>query len=199
VYQALKARGIPVQLYLHQGGHGGSAPFRQMNRWFTRWLYEIDNGVEDDPLSWIVREGASPSEPTPYDAVVQAVREQRRRLHGLELIPVVALGPEVVVVARDAIHTLEQFLVADLAVAPVAVCGVSAVDEIEEHIHVLTDPAARVPHQTVRTVVVVGRRAGWSEAIAGWPSFPGLPPWAAGIRHTEPMQYPTLDVFLFRS
>ncbi len=67
VYQALKARSVPVQLYLHQGGHGGSPPFRQMNRWFTRWLYEIENDVEDDPPSRVVREGANPAEPTPYD------------------------------------------------------------------------------------------------------------------------------------
>jgi len=67
VYQVLKARGVPVQLYLHQGGHGGSPPFRQMNRWFTRWLYEIENDVEDDPPSRVVREGANPAEPTPYD------------------------------------------------------------------------------------------------------------------------------------
>jgi X-Pro dipeptidyl-peptidase len=66
VYQELKKQGVPVQLYLHQGGHGGEPPLPQMNRWFTRYLYEVENGVEDDPLCRIVREGASPSEPTPY-------------------------------------------------------------------------------------------------------------------------------------
>jgi len=66
VYRELKARGVPVQIYLHQGGHGGDPPLRQMNRWFTRWLYEIENGVEDDPPSWVVREGADRSAPTPY-------------------------------------------------------------------------------------------------------------------------------------
>jgi X-Pro dipeptidyl-peptidase len=36
VYEALKERGVPVQIYLHQGGHGGEPPMTMMNRWFTR-------------------------------------------------------------------------------------------------------------------------------------------------------------------
>ena len=66
ILQALKARGVPVQAYYHQGGHGGAPPIELMNRWFTRWLHGVDNGVERDPRAWIVREGARPSEPTPY-------------------------------------------------------------------------------------------------------------------------------------
>ena len=34
-YEALKARGVPHQLYWHQGGHGGSPPLVRTNRWFT--------------------------------------------------------------------------------------------------------------------------------------------------------------------
>jgi X-Pro dipeptidyl-peptidase len=37
-----------------------------MNRWFTRFLCGIDNGVDQGPRAWIVREGDPPSEPTPY-------------------------------------------------------------------------------------------------------------------------------------
>jgi X-Pro dipeptidyl-peptidase len=33
VYRALRERGVPAQLYLHQGGHGGDPPFELMNRW----------------------------------------------------------------------------------------------------------------------------------------------------------------------
>jgi X-Pro dipeptidyl-peptidase len=66
VYEAIKARGVPAQAYYHQGGHGGAPPMTLMNRWFTRYLYGIENGVEDDPKAWIVREGADRSEPTPY-------------------------------------------------------------------------------------------------------------------------------------
>jgi X-Pro dipeptidyl-peptidase len=68
VYQALEANGVPVQAYFHQGGHGGAPPLELMNRWFTRFLYGIENGVEDDPKAWIVREGAPPGNPTPYAA-----------------------------------------------------------------------------------------------------------------------------------
>ena len=66
VYEALKARGVPAQIYFHQGGHGGEPPLELMNRWFTRYLYGVENGVERDPRSWIVREGAQRLEPTPY-------------------------------------------------------------------------------------------------------------------------------------
>jgi len=66
VYEALKANGVPVQAYFHQGGHGGAPPLELMNRWFTRYLYGVENGVESDPRAWIVREGAERSEPTAY-------------------------------------------------------------------------------------------------------------------------------------
>ncbi len=66
IYQAIKAKGVPCQAYFHQGGHGGPPPHELMNRWFTRYLYGIDNGAEKYPRSWIVREDAKRSEPTPY-------------------------------------------------------------------------------------------------------------------------------------
>jgi X-Pro dipeptidyl-peptidase len=66
VYEYLKAKGVPAQAYFHQGGHGGPPPLELMNRWFTRYLYGIENGVEDDPKAWIVREDDERTEPTPY-------------------------------------------------------------------------------------------------------------------------------------
>ena len=66
IYTAIRAKGVPAQVYFHQGGHGGQPPLELRNRWFTRYLYGIDNGVEDDPRAWIVREGDEPSNPTPY-------------------------------------------------------------------------------------------------------------------------------------
>ena len=66
VYENLKARGVPAQVYFHQGGHGGAPPLELMNRWFTRFLYGVENGVEDAPRAWIVREGEEASDPTPY-------------------------------------------------------------------------------------------------------------------------------------
>jgi X-Pro dipeptidyl-peptidase len=64
IAEALEERGVPVQAYWHQGGHAGRPPLERMNRWFTRWLYGVENGVEDDPAAWIVHVGDE--EATPY-------------------------------------------------------------------------------------------------------------------------------------
>jgi X-Pro dipeptidyl-peptidase len=66
IYQALKEKGVPVQSYFHQGGHGGEPPLKQMNRWFTRYLHGIQNHVENEPRAWIVREDAERDKPTSY-------------------------------------------------------------------------------------------------------------------------------------
>jgi X-Pro dipeptidyl-peptidase len=57
IYEALKGR-VPLHAYFHQGGHGGPPPLEMMNRWFTRYLYGVENGVENEPKAWIVRETA---------------------------------------------------------------------------------------------------------------------------------------------
>ena len=71
IYEALKGR-VPLRAYFHQGGHGGAPPLEMMNKWFTRYLYGVENGVEREPKAWIVREAdpvptpaASPAEPAP--------------------------------------------------------------------------------------------------------------------------------------
>ncbi len=61
VYEAMKARGLPVSMYLHQGGHGGDPPDEMVNRWFTHYLYGVDNGVQNDPPVWIVSSTAADS------------------------------------------------------------------------------------------------------------------------------------------
>jgi X-Pro dipeptidyl-peptidase len=66
--EAVRANGVPVQMYFHQGGHGGEPPLAMMNRWFTRYLLGVQNGVENDPRSYVVREGAPRQNPTPYAA-----------------------------------------------------------------------------------------------------------------------------------
>jgi X-Pro dipeptidyl-peptidase len=58
IVEALKGR-VPLQVYYHQGGHGGPPPLDMMNKWFTRYLYGVQNGVEKEPKAWIVREAAS--------------------------------------------------------------------------------------------------------------------------------------------
>ncbi|MFG1879139.1 Xaa-Pro dipeptidyl-peptidase [Sphaerisporangium sp. NPDC049003] len=55
-YEALKARGVPHKIYLHQGGHGGSPSVNVLNRWFTRYLWGYENEVENDPRALIQRE-----------------------------------------------------------------------------------------------------------------------------------------------
>jgi len=67
IYKAAKEKGLPVQIYYHQNGHGGPPPLEMMNKWFTRYLHGIENGVEDDPRAWIVREDAERTDPTAYE------------------------------------------------------------------------------------------------------------------------------------
>ena len=61
-----KEMGIPTQIYYHQNGHGGPPPIKMMNRWFTRYLHGIENGVENDAKAWIVRENDNRQYPTAY-------------------------------------------------------------------------------------------------------------------------------------
>jgi X-Pro dipeptidyl-peptidase len=49
--------------YYHQGGHGGAPPMELMNKWFTRYLYGVENGVEREPKAWIVREAKPETAP----------------------------------------------------------------------------------------------------------------------------------------
>lgn len=65
IYEATKDLEIPAQIYYHQKGHGGQPPLSMMNRWFSHYLFGIENGVENDPKAWIVRE--KETLPTPYD------------------------------------------------------------------------------------------------------------------------------------
>ncbi len=74
IAMALKGK-VPLQWYFHQGGHGGNPPMEMMNKWFTRFLYDVPNGVEHEPKAWIVRETppaapgqprTPPPPPTPY-------------------------------------------------------------------------------------------------------------------------------------
>jgi X-Pro dipeptidyl-peptidase len=64
--ERLKALGTPLQMYYHQGGHGGDPPLELTNRWITRYVLGVQNGVESDPRAWIVRENDPRLEPTPY-------------------------------------------------------------------------------------------------------------------------------------
>jgi X-Pro dipeptidyl-peptidase len=66
ISQAVKGH-VPLVQYFHQDGHGGDPPFELMNKWFTRFLYGVKNGVETGPKAYIVRERdpAAPRSPAP--------------------------------------------------------------------------------------------------------------------------------------
>jgi X-Pro dipeptidyl-peptidase len=82
IYNEMKARGLPVSIYLHQGGHGGNPPADMVNRWFSHYLYGVDNGVEKDPPVWIVQDAAA-QEPRAM-AAAQAEAERAARGGGVE-------------------------------------------------------------------------------------------------------------------
>jgi X-Pro dipeptidyl-peptidase len=68
-YLALRDRGIPTKLYLHQGEHvdvanvPGSGWQDDLNRWFSQYLYDVPNDVQSGPTARIERE-----DDTWYDA-----------------------------------------------------------------------------------------------------------------------------------
>ena len=72
-------------MYLHQGGHGGNPPADMLNRWFSHYLYGVDNGVEKDPPVWIVQDAAA-QEPRAVAAAAAcgrcAARARSRRFRG---------------------------------------------------------------------------------------------------------------------
>lgn len=68
ISQAVRGR-VPLVQYYHQGGHGGDPPMELVNKWFTRFLYGVKNGVETGPKAYIVREreqGGRRNEPVAY-------------------------------------------------------------------------------------------------------------------------------------
>jgi X-Pro dipeptidyl-peptidase len=77
-YDALKAAGKPVAIYLHQGGHGGNPPLDMQNKWFSHYLYGVNNGVENDPPVWIVHDQNAQAPVNPSAVVASAARGRGR-------------------------------------------------------------------------------------------------------------------------
>src|SRR5699024_6229321 len=67
IYEAVKEKGIPAKIFYHQGGHGGPPPLWLMNRWFTRFLFDVENDIEKSPHAYIVREKDDRTQPTAYE------------------------------------------------------------------------------------------------------------------------------------
>ena len=91
IYNEMKKDGLPVSLYLHQGGHGGNPPPDMVNRWFSHYLYGVDNGVEKDPPVWIVQDSGSQA-PQAIIAAAKSAQDSARRAEGSdsETTPVAA-------------------------------------------------------------------------------------------------------------
>ncbi|GAA0540844.1 Xaa-Pro dipeptidyl-peptidase [Saccharopolyspora subtropica] len=64
-YAALRDRGVPHKIWWHQSGHTDPIQLRReewlrtVNRWFTRYLYDVPNGVEYEPRATVQREDGS--------------------------------------------------------------------------------------------------------------------------------------------
>ena len=101
-----KEMGVPTQIYYHQNGHGGPPPMKMMNRWFTRYLHGIENGVEKDAKAWIVRENDNRLTPTAYQEYPNPAAE-----------PVVlhlgAGGPKIGKLTRNNLNTKEKETLTD--------------------------------------------------------------------------------------
>ena len=67
IYKAAKEKGLDHQIYYHQNGHGGPPPMSMRNRWFTKYLHGINNGVEKESKAYIVREDDKKESPTVYE------------------------------------------------------------------------------------------------------------------------------------
>lgn len=63
VYRRAVELGLPARIYYNQLGHGYPAPMWMMNRWFTRFLHGVDNGIERAPKAWIVPKGEREARP----------------------------------------------------------------------------------------------------------------------------------------
>lgn len=118
-YQALREQGVPHKIWLHQFDHADPLDIRPkewqrtLNRWFTRYLYQVDNGIEREPKATIQREDESwtdePDWPSGQRAVVypwpggdrRGVLDPRHRVPGT---------PSVERLADDATKTVERLV-----------------------------------------------------------------------------------------
>jgi len=67
IYDKAKSMGLHTQIYYHQFGHGGPPPVDMMNKWFSHYLFDVNNGIENETGAWIVREYDEPTNPTFYE------------------------------------------------------------------------------------------------------------------------------------
>ena len=64
-YEQAKKMGLPSKIYYNQLGHGYPPPLWMMNKWFTKYLHGVNNGVERLADAWIVPKGEEEAHPQP--------------------------------------------------------------------------------------------------------------------------------------
>jgi X-Pro dipeptidyl-peptidase len=122
-YAALRAHGVPHKLWLHQFGHRGPLGLRPdewlrtLNRWFTRYVYGVPNGVEDEPRLTIQRENLSWSDEAEWPAPAAADVTLHPTAGGAAAGGLAATVPD----GRPVVESLSddaRILAEDLAAAP---------------------------------------------------------------------------------
>jgi X-Pro dipeptidyl-peptidase len=188
IYEALKGR-VPLQAYYHQGGHGGAPPLEMMNRWFTRYLYGVQNGVETMPKAWIVREGA-PAPPPPADGAGNAGGGRGRGATPPPTPYADYPNPEAAAVwlylasggashrpRRGAVEAGQQTLVDNVEISGAQLAGAEVTEPSPICDPELTTRACRASTITLRLVEQAGRESfcGWWCCQDRWPDQPGEP------------------------
>ncbi|TDD91597.1 Xaa-Pro dipeptidyl-peptidase [Saccharopolyspora karakumensis] len=73
-YRALREHDVPHKIWWHQSGHTDPIKLREqewlrtLNRWFTRYLHDVPNGVEGEPRATVQREDGSWTEEPEWPA-----------------------------------------------------------------------------------------------------------------------------------
>lgn len=121
-YGALREHDVPHKIWWHQSGHTDPIKLREqewlrtLNRWFTRYLYDVPNGVEGEPRATVQREDGSWTEEPEWPAPDAAETVLRPSAGGPQRGGLSAGSP-----AAEAVEGLTDdagLLAEDLAAAP---------------------------------------------------------------------------------
>jgi X-Pro dipeptidyl-peptidase len=119
-YEALRAHGVEHKIWWHQSGHADPYSLRRdvwlstLNRWYSHYLYGVDNGIEDEPRATVQREDMSWTDEADWPAPgTRDVRMHPRP--GGDVRGGLALGrstgrPVVEKLTDDATKTIEQLV-----------------------------------------------------------------------------------------
>ncbi|WP_307832163.1 Xaa-Pro dipeptidyl-peptidase [Prauserella cavernicola] len=123
-YAALGEAGVERKIWWHQSGHSDPYTLRQqewlrtLNRWFSHYLYDVDNGIESEPRSTVQREDLSWADEADWPA--PGTRDATAYLRpggpdrgGLDVGGPLRGKPVVERLTDDATKTVEQLVDAD--------------------------------------------------------------------------------------